>query len=67
MTKSELITRLADRLNQRGTPLSTRDCEFAVKTLLDAMAEALAAAELAGRYELDAAIGLPPAAPEIRP
>lgn len=25
------------------------------------MAEALAAAELAGRYELDAAIGLPPA------
>lgn len=31
------------------------------------MAEALAAAELAGRYELDAAIGLPPAAPEIRP
>ena len=41
MTKSELIARLADRLNQRGTPLAARDCEFAVKTLLDAMAEAL--------------------------
>ncbi len=41
MTKSELIARLADRLNQRGSPLAVRDCEFAVKTLLDAMAEAL--------------------------
>lgn len=42
MTKSELIARLAERLNQKGTPLSSRDCEFAVNTLLDAMAEALA-------------------------
>lgn len=42
MTKSELIARLAERLNQQGTPLAARDCEFAVKTLLDGMAEALA-------------------------
>lgn len=42
MTKSELIARLAERLNQQGSPLAARDCEFAVKTLLDVMAEALA-------------------------
>lgn len=41
VTKSELIARLAERLNERGTPLAARDCEFAVKTLLDAMTEAL--------------------------
>jgi len=41
VTKSELITRLAERLDERGTPLAARDCEFAVKTLLDAMTEAL--------------------------
>jgi integration host factor subunit beta len=42
MTKSELIARLTERLNQRGTALSAKDCEFAVKMLLDAMAESLA-------------------------
>jgi len=39
MTKSELIARLAQR-NQR---LVARDAEEAVKTMLDAMSEALAA------------------------
>jgi len=29
MTKSELIARLTERLNQRGTTLSSKDCEFA--------------------------------------
>lgn len=38
VTKSELITRLAARVPQ----LSVRDADFSVKTLLDAMAEALA-------------------------
>jgi integration host factor subunit beta len=38
MTRSDLVTRLADRFPQ----LTQRDTEFAVKTVLDAMTEALA-------------------------
>ncbi len=38
MTKSELISRLADRYPQ----LVTKDAEFAVKTILDAMTRTLA-------------------------
>ncbi len=38
MTKSELITRLAARFPQ----LVAKDADYAVKTLLDAMAQALA-------------------------
>lgn len=38
MTKSELIARLADRYPQ----LVSKDADFAVKTILDAMADALA-------------------------
>jgi integration host factor subunit beta len=38
MTKSELVARLADRYPQ----LVTKDAEFAVKTILDAMADTLA-------------------------
>ena len=38
MTKSELIARLAERYPQ----LVAKDAEFAVKTILDAMAKALA-------------------------
>lgn len=38
MTKSELIQRIADRNQQLGL----RDAEYAVKTILDAMAETLA-------------------------
>ncbi len=38
MTRSDLVTRLADRFPQ----LTQRDTEFAVKTMLDAMADALA-------------------------
>ncbi|MCS6945723.1 MAG: integration host factor subunit beta [Sutterellaceae bacterium] len=45
MTKSELIERLA----QRHPQLVARDAEEAVKTLLDAMTEALAAG---GRIEI---------------
>ena len=37
MTKSELITRLAERFPQ----LVTKDSDFAVKMILDAMADAL--------------------------
>ena len=37
MTKSELITRLAERFPQ----LVTKDADFAVKMILDAMSEAL--------------------------
>jgi len=37
MTKSELITRLAERFPQ----LVTKDADFAVKMILDAMADAL--------------------------
>ena len=37
MTRSDLVTRLADRFPQ----LTQRDTEFAVKTMLDAMADAL--------------------------
>ncbi|WP_255407077.1 integration host factor subunit beta [Ideonella sp. A 288] len=38
MTRSDLVTRLADRFGQ----LTQRDTEFAVKTILDAMSDALA-------------------------
>ena len=38
MTRSDLVTRLADRFAQ----LTQRDTEFAVKTVLDAMTDALA-------------------------
>ena len=38
MTKSELINRLAERYSQ----LVAKDAEFAVKTILDAMTNALA-------------------------
>jgi nucleoid DNA-binding protein len=38
MTRSDLVTRLADRFAQ----LTQRDTEFAVKTILDAMSDALA-------------------------
>ena len=38
MTRSDLVTRLADRFSQ----LAQRDTEFAVKTILEAMADALA-------------------------
>jgi integration host factor subunit beta len=38
MTRSDLVTRLADRFAQ----LTQRDTEFAVKTMLEAMADALA-------------------------
>lgn len=38
MTRSDLVARLADRFPQ----LTQRDTEFAVKTILDAMADALA-------------------------
>jgi len=38
MTKSELIARLAERYTQ----LVAKDADYAVKTILDAMAEALA-------------------------
>ncbi len=38
MTRSDLVTRLADRFSQ----LTQRDTEFAVKTILEAMADALA-------------------------
>jgi integration host factor subunit beta len=38
MTKSELITRLAERYPQ----LVVKDAEFAVRTILDAMAQTLA-------------------------
>ena len=39
MTKSELINRLAERYSQ----LVAKDAEYAVKTILDAMTNALAA------------------------
>ena len=38
MTRSDLVTRLAERFSQ----LTNRDTEFAVKTILDAMTDALA-------------------------
>ncbi len=38
MTRSDLVTRLAERFAQ----LTQRDTEFAVKTVLDAMSDALA-------------------------
>ena len=38
MTRSDLVTRLAERFSQ----LTQRDTEFAVKTILDAMSNALA-------------------------
>jgi integration host factor subunit beta len=38
MTRSDLVARLAERFGQ----LNQRDAEFAVKTILDAMSEALA-------------------------
>lgn len=38
MTRSDLVTRLAERFAQ----LTQRDTEFAVKTMLDAMTDALA-------------------------
>ena len=38
MTRSDLVARLAERFSQ----LTQRDAEFAVKTILDAMSEALA-------------------------
>jgi integration host factor subunit beta len=38
MTRSDLVTRLAERFPQ----LTQRDTEFAVKTILDAMSDALA-------------------------
>jgi integration host factor subunit beta len=38
MTRSDLVARLAERFPQ----LTQRDTEFAVKTILDAMADALA-------------------------
>ena len=38
MTRSDLVTRLAERFAQ----LTQRDTEFAVKTMLDAMSDALA-------------------------
>jgi integration host factor subunit beta len=38
MTRSDLVTRLAERFSQ----LTQRDTEFAVKTILDAMSDALA-------------------------
>ena len=38
MTRSDLVARLADRFGQ----LTQRDTEFAVKTILDAMSDALA-------------------------
>ncbi|GMV46967.1 MAG: integration host factor subunit beta [Pseudomonadota bacterium] len=38
MTRSDLVTRLADRFAQ----LTQRDTEFAVRTMLDAMTDALA-------------------------
>src|SRR5690606_18228903 len=38
MTRSDLVARLAERFGQ----LTQRDAEFAVKTILDAMSEALA-------------------------
>jgi len=38
MTRSDLVTRLAERFAQ----LTQRDTEFAVKTILDAMSDALA-------------------------
>ncbi|UCE30476.1 MAG: integration host factor subunit beta [Burkholderiales bacterium] len=41
MTKSELISRLAERYPQ----LVAKDAEFAVKTILDSMAQALAAGQ----------------------
>lgn len=41
MTKSELIERIVDRQGQ----LSVRDVELAIKTMLDHMAQALAAGE----------------------
>ena len=37
MTRSDLVARLADRFSQ----LTQRDTEFAVKTMLDAMSDAL--------------------------
>ena len=37
MTRSDLVTRLAERFSQ----LTQRDTEFAVKTILDAMSDAL--------------------------
>ena len=38
MTRSDLVNRLAERFSQ----LTQRDTEFAVKTILDAMSDALA-------------------------
>jgi integration host factor subunit beta len=38
MTRSDLVTRLTERFSQ----LTQRDTEFAVKTILDAMSDALA-------------------------
>ena len=38
MTRSDLVARLAERFGQ----LTQRDAEFAVKTILDAMSDALA-------------------------
>jgi integration host factor subunit beta len=38
MTRSDLVTRLAEKFGQ----ITQRDTEFAVKTMLDAMADALA-------------------------
>jgi len=38
MTRSDLVTKLAERFGQ----LTQRDTEFAVKTILDAMSDALA-------------------------
>ena len=38
MTRSDLVTRLAERFSQ----LTQKDTEFAVKTILDAMSDALA-------------------------
>ncbi len=38
MTRSDLVAKLAERFGQ----LTQRDAEFAVKTILDAMSEALA-------------------------
>lgn len=41
MTKSELIGKLVDRLNERNSQLIYKDAEMAVKTILEAMASSL--------------------------
>jgi len=62
MTRSDLVALLGDRFSQ----LTHRDTEFAVKTILDAMTDALARGHRAARRDAVGRRRLKPAAARAR-